>query len=799
MSLESATRSSLTAGFRFVFGAGLLPAGILLALTAGCASEKTAAPAPKPVAAPVAPPLNLAQDGKTAYVIAVDAKASAPERHAAEELAAFLKQVTGAEFALRSPEEAGAAPRIAVGPAAAKATGPALSLDGLGADGIVIKAVPPHLVLTGGDGAPRGTLYAVYTFLEDQVGCRWWTRSESTIPTRPVLDIPAALDVRYIPPFERRDQCFTEGFDKDWSVRMKYNGWTGPGYDEARGSVLNYAVGMCHTFYPLVPPAEHFAKHPEWYSELNGKRTHEHAQLCLTNPELTAFVIEKAKEWLRKDPKATFISVTQNDWDGHCQCAKCKAIDDEEGSPAGTMIRFANAIADAIAPEFPYAAVDTFAYQYTRKPPKITKPRPNVIVRLCSIECDFAHPLESENNKAFRDDIENWGKICNRIYIWDYVTNFSNYMQPHPNLRVLGPNVRFFARNGVKGMFEQGNYQSLGGEFGALRAWVLGKLLWDPQLDDNALIDEFLKGYYGAAAPFVRRYIDMLHDRVAETGVRMGCFMPITAPYLDFKTMTTGEELFQQAEKAVTDQPELLRRVRIAHLPVRYILITRWPLFKKTAARAGVQWLGPATRSDAITEFEKVCTENNIKLLAEDAKRTIATLRNDFGDTRRENVPAPKECEGLAMTDWVDFQDDLFPPGRRGEWGDLKPDAKASDGMAAWMPGTHREWAVQLRLSDPTLNLQGQQWTAYVVVRVDKKADAGLAFTSGIYDTENKTGVADLARQAAEITDGEYHTYKLGDFAPTPAMYIWAAPPENPASIDGIWIDRFFLVRKTGK
>ena len=88
-----------------------------------------------------------------------------------------------------------------------------------------------------------------------------------------------------------------------------------------------------------------------------------------------------------------------------------------------------------IEEEFPHVAISTLAYQYTRKPPKHIKPRPNVIVRLCSIECSFSKPLADERNKPFRDDIVGWSEICDRLYIGDYTTNFRHHIMPHPNLR----------------------------------------------------------------------------------------------------------------------------------------------------------------------------------------------------------------------------------------------------------------------------------------------------------------------------------------------------------------------------
>src|SRR5262249_25012705 len=155
---------------------------------------------------------------------------------------------------------------------------------------------------------------------------------------------------------------------------------------------------------------------------------------------LRDLIVQRVKEWLRESPEARIISVSQNDWYRPCECPNCKAVDDREGTHAGTMLELANYVAEKIAPEFPQVAVDTLAYQYTRKAPKTIRPRPNVIVRLCSIECNFAQPLEDPSNAAFADDIRNWSKLSDRLYIWDYTTNFSHYAAPHPNWFSLGPN-----------------------------------------------------------------------------------------------------------------------------------------------------------------------------------------------------------------------------------------------------------------------------------------------------------------------------------------------------------------------
>lgn len=555
--------------------------------------------------------VTLSENGQARAVIVVASDAPPPERHAASELADLLTQITGSPFAIANePNQATA--NIFVGPQAAKVAQSDFSTDGLGDEGIVIRTMPNGLILAG--GRPRGTLYAVYTFLEDHLGCRWWSSTESTIPSRPTI-VLNGIDVRYVPVLEYREPYWFDALDGDWAVRNKCNG-NGARIDAARGGKHKYE-GFVHTFYPLIPPEKYFADHPEWFSEIDGKRTTERAQLCLTNEPMRAELIENLRERLRAHPEATIASVSQNDWYGNCQCAACKAVEEEEGSPAGLMLRFVNAVAADIEQEFPHVAISTLAYQYTRKPPKLVKPRPNVIVRLCSIECSFSKPLADERNKPFRDDIIGWSKICNRLYIWDYTTNFRHYIMPHPNLRVLGPNVKFFVDHNVKGIFEQGAYTTNGAEMAELRAWVLAKLLWDPSLNGHDLVDEFIEGYYGPAGPYVSKYLTTMHDAVDSDGDWLGCFEKHTAKYLNFETLTKGRIYLLTAEEQVKDDPELRFRVQVAQLPVMYTFMMRWTELREAAVAANAEWPMPESIRSAYDRFMEIARKKNVTRLDE--------------------------------------------------------------------------------------------------------------------------------------------------------------------------------------
>jgi len=541
--------------------------------------------------------INLADKGKTKFVIVSQPEASTAETNAIKELADTLKQITGADFLIEKPSARIPRNAIIVGPGqVAEKLFPEIPFAQLGPEEIVIQTKGNRLLLAG--GRPRGTLYAVSRFLQDQCGARWWTPWASRIPQKPTLGL-TNLSVRAKPAFESRDPYWFPAFNRQWAVRNFSNSQSAQIPPEWGGCVRY--KGFVHTFYALVPPEKHFAEHPEWFSLIQGKRTTERAQLCLTNPKLREFVLGQVKEWLRESPQASILSVSQNDWHGACQCADCKALDEAEGNHSGTMLDFVNWIAEKIEPEFPAVAIDTLAYQYTRKPPKTLRPRPNVIVRLCSIECNFREPLEHPSNASFAADIEGWSKIAQRLYIWDYTTDFGHYVQPHPNWFTLGPNLRFFQQHHVRGVFEEGAYQSYGSEMAELRSWLLAQLLWNPHQDDRALIDEFLQGYYGPkAAQEIRKYLDLMHE--ASRGHNLTCYSGTAAPFLQFKYLSQAEKLWQEAEK-VADFPV---RVRVGQLPVRYVWLSRWAKLREECAQSGLPWPLSASRKEVAEQWRAV-------------------------------------------------------------------------------------------------------------------------------------------------------------------------------------------------
>lgn len=562
---------------------------------------------------------------------------TAVERTAADELKAAVRRISGEEWQI-VPERAEpdgernfligatrAAARIA--PAAWRT------------DEILVAPLSNGSIVLAGDPV-RGPIYAVDTYLEDVCGVRWWTSAESDYPTLREMP-PVVSAIRHAPVFRYRETYYRDGFNADFKVRMKGNfssrtrfmytpmefipkekgGDHRLYYFESRGSAY-------HSHFETLPPSRHFASHPEWYSEIGGRRVAK--QLCLTNDEMAEAYIAETLRRLRTDPAVDFISVSQNDWAGPCECARCRAVIAEEGAVSGLYLRFANCVAEAVEREFPSVTVDTFAYRFTRKPPRLTRPRRNVTVRLCDIECAFNAPIATSGlDDDFLADLREWGRLApGRLYIWDYTTDFVSYMMPHPNLDVLGPNLRLFAESGVAGVFEQGDALCSAGSFAALEHWVIAHLLWDPSRDARGLRDAFILGYYGeAAAPHVRRCRDIVDGagaKAAAQGIKVGCYHLSVTNFMDRATALAAADALDRAigaaERSGGPYAERLRREKLSFDHMKLVSWKDWELegsrdeaFRAWAAecrRFGVEaWRETTDRGD----FGKYLEANGCK------------------------------------------------------------------------------------------------------------------------------------------------------------------------------------------
>jgi hypothetical protein len=381
----------------------------------------------------------------------------------------------------------------------------------------------------------------------------------------------------------------------------------------------NWKGYFVHTFTRFLPPQQYFSSHPEYFSLLNGKRV-PYAQLCLTNDSVFKIVVNKLMEEMAMHPNVKYWSVSQNDTYNNCQCENCKRLDSLDGGPTGSLLHFVNKVAAL----FPDKIITTLAYQYSRKPPLHTKPAPNVMITLCTIELNRSLPIETDpSSVSFKNDIIGWSKLTKNIMIWDYEVQFTNYLCPFPLFHTLQPNIQFFTNYGTIGHFQQCN-GSHGVEFAELKSYLLSKILWDPNANADAIIHDFMNGYYKQASPYVLEYFNLLHQLARESKQGLDIYgTPVwnENTFLSAKNIQRYYEIFDNAEATVANDPEILERVKIAKLSVQYadMEIAKTDMFGPRGwytIEDGKYILKPE-RKQLLEDFYATCKKNNIKNLNE--------------------------------------------------------------------------------------------------------------------------------------------------------------------------------------
>ena len=412
-------------------------------------------------------------------------------------------------------------------------------------------------VRTGGD---KGSIYGVVTLLEKWLGVSYYAKDAYTLQPMETIELPA-LAHQETPAFRYR-QTFSYG-NEDPIYRMWFR------LEEPKEMFIDNL--WVHTFNRILPSDVYGKEHPEYYSFINGEHRPGHnSQWCLTNPAVFDAAVASLDSIFKAHPDLKMISVSQNDGNNtNCSCPECKAVDEYEGSPSGNLIRFLNKLAE----RFPDKEFSTLAYLYSMQPPKHTKPHPNVNIMLCDIDCKREVPLtDNESGQWFVKALEGWSVISNNIFVWDYGINFDNIVSPFPNFHILQKNIQLFKKNHVTMHFSQVN-GIRGGDFSEMRAYMIGKLMWNPDLDADSLMHTFMNGYYGDAAPYLYQYQKIMQGALLASGQPLWIYdSPISHKkgMLNAHLIKVYDELFDKAEEAVKYDPVLLERVWVSRLPLQY-------------------------------------------------------------------------------------------------------------------------------------------------------------------------------------------------------------------------------------
>ncbi|MEJ7693929.1 DUF4838 domain-containing protein [Daejeonella sp.] len=589
--------------------------------------------------------LVLVADAASSYSIVIPHNASVFEQKAAQVLQKYINEISGAQLPILTDKEKLSVQEICIG-----RTNRGSGTENFVNEGFMIRTSGDRLLIYG--TADRGSLYGVYHFLENYLGCRKFTADLKYIPKQRSISIPSISDLQN-PVLSLREVYYPDQYDEEFRDWHKLH-------------ILEDKFGLWgHSYYKLVPSQQYFISHPEYYALVNGERSD--SQLCLSNAAVLDILTANLNKLILAQPDKLLRSVSQNDGFGYCTCSDCEALDNKYGGPQGSVINFAN----RVAAKFPDKTISTLAYLYSAKPTVNLKPAGNVSVLLSSINLDRAKPISTNPRaESFRNDLKSWSDITKTLMVWDYVVQYTNYQSPFPNIQHLQGNMKYFAENNVSGIFVQGT-EGTRGEFSALKTYLLAKAAWAPGADLQNYFDDFVKAYYGEAGQQIKQYINELSKELTKSNRLLDIYGD---PVKEWRSWLSPEQIekysviLDEALSKVEGSPEFSKNVEAERLALEYAVIQQARFY-------GLEKHGLFTREDdnwsvrpgfenKVQRFLNAAQRAGVKMFAEGG-HTLETYTKEWADVFRQG-PIIHEAIGSKVIPVIPFSGEYPGKGARG-------------------------------------------------------------------------------------------------------------------------------------
>ncbi len=455
-----------------------------------------------------------------------------------------------------------------------------------------------------------GITNGVYGFMEDYLGCMFFSLDETYIPSVRTLILEPMYDMQ-TPAFDRRhigevDVWYNSLFEQRLRARTEES----------------FDPNGCHQSLNRIDDAI-LAAHPEYYAYIGGKRRTgdymtQGPQLCFSNSEVVD-LLEQAvlqEEADKPEGKEVWWDISQQDSMNYCHCDTCMQMaEDAGGNPAAAIYNCVN----TIAKRNPDIKLSVLAYHYGSFPPENITFEKNVMIKWCIMSSfgrnDYSGPLEegrSEIAATQYNEILGWAELTDTIFVWDYTTNFFYYLLPFPCFNAMGENMRLLRDCNVKGVLSLCSYNARGWA-DRLKANLASHLLWNPDIDYKQFIAKFVTLYLGKdAAPHILNIYQRMQDTVSSP------LCVYDFPFIhqnDFLSEENVEYYFAELEQAFakTTDETYLKRLRFEKACILY-----------SAIRLG--YGDETTVAEYKQEFVDICTEWDITRFNEIGTETLDTI-----------------------------------------------------------------------------------------------------------------------------------------------------------------------------
>ena len=595
----------------------------------------------------------------------------------------------------------------------------------------------------------EGVLYGIYTFLE-KIGYKKFSPNYETIPEDFYI---SELDIEENPAFEYREIFVKEANNPYFAESFLLNG--------RLGHRTKYPLRFGNKFFFLISLKDLFDD-IENYQCGN--------QIDFTNKDAVHEAVESLREILDdaiKNKKGSIsVLISPNDINDYCRNSSSLERIQEGKSPATPYIDFVSHIAQDLKDEFPDVKFFALAYHWSRKPPENYQKLPeNMGVLFSTIEADFSKPLLIRNNTYILKDLLNWRKYTDTIYVWHYITNFSNYLIPFPDIYQIADDIKYFSKiPEVKGIFLQGAYDTFGSDMVDIKLYLFSKLMWNPSLDIDRLLEETLKNLYGSAWEDIQEYIDTLYLYVK--GPKVPMYVKTQPEFIKGEIINKLFSILKSAQEHIEED----RLINLEKIKLGFYIL-------------------------ALLNENKI--DNNI---VKDVRKNLPHLLKKFKVSHYaegKNIDSLKKLLkvhhinnnisfGIESSEKkIDFQEFSL----KLCCSEIIKDRLASNRLAVAVYGSKDDWAIQLDLN----SLPEGNWDIYAVVRTQVKdgtdPEDKIAFRYGIYPL-------DIVEEAPleDFIDGEYHVVYIGTFS-NKNYTVWIAPPGKDY-VEYLLVDKIFAVKK---
>jgi hypothetical protein len=394
----------------------------------------------------------------------------------------------------------------------------------------------------------RGTLYGVYRLLES-LGMRWFMpggfgerapRSKTLTFSGEIRENPHFIsrtvgywsmwignnfrkDIKSltIMPGEREAIGFTPAENRMWELRM-------------RGAT--FQIPLNH-YPPATRWAERFGReHPEYFALLpdssrsNGSR-HDDGHLCYSEPGVVRESVADVRAFAAGQPSETRgisrihpitrqpMNVHNNGWPDHvaygnhfsllphdgfrpCGCSRCAPLISSSGIQGEEHSRLVWDYIARCAVQVPDRNITCLAYgSYARPYPGMQKLPPNVVVGYCSL----SHPASLYYKDGFAQyeaGIRGWAELAHgKLAFWQHYLASNRDEEtvgmPEHTPEMHARAVRVMAKYGNHVFCEMMADSIL---FELFNRYLLMKLFYDPTLDEQEILRDYVRAFYGPDA-----------------------------------------------------------------------------------------------------------------------------------------------------------------------------------------------------------------------------------------------------------------------------------------------------------